>query len=817
MTQSFGRRLTLQTLEDRHLLAAVGFVAHELHRPDTPGLLGTRAADMDSDGRMDLVTAYNSDASATIVWFRNQPNGFERARPLAKAPFWFNGIAVGDIDSDGDPDVVLNGSVRDDIDNEVNTIVWFENPGSTSQPFLERPIAQHDSSFSCLASCVSIFLADLDRDGDSDLINEHGWYENVDGSGAFEPRQQIGVGDGSLVAAIDMNQDGAIDVVSKEGREIVVYENVGTNINRFERVVVASVTEVERLSEVTVHDADGDQDFDLAAFEGGTLFLFENEGTAFRKPPQTLNLDVRSFGMRGLLFVDMDGDGDQDMVLQRDGLLFENDGHGGFHDPMEIDRFRASGLADLDGDQDLDFYSQSGIYNVFWHANAGDKSIGPANYITSGHPILSMEVADFDHDGLRDVLAWGEGHLGPSGISIHRRLADQTSFMPRAISREFYSLAPLVADLNGDGFEDIVTQFSSSRISWFQNDQEGNFHNRAEIFDFGTRNYAAGDLDADGDDDLLLAGGPENDCRFDCELVLLINDDLQFQPSTVSESSPAQVLISDVDGDQDEDIVGVQADGTLTWFRNTDGRGSFVQSEFELDSGFDELHSYDTNLSAADIDGDGDDDLVLGDGKVWYWYENSDGRGDFVRRDTLDMDTGFEPTVRLADVDDDGDHDLVAAGVSSAYWLENVDGQGSFSDPIYFVKNQDFNWNRAIRGFVITDVDLDGDMDLIAGTYSGRVLWFENRPVGDSNDDGRFDSSDLVKVFQAGKYEDEITGNTTFDEGDWNLDGDFDASDLVLAFQAGHFVAAAVPPESLVGAAVDWLFARVDEAYASRA
>lgn len=60
---------------------------------------------------------------------------------------------------------------------------------------------------------------------------------------------------------------------------------------------------------------------------------------------------------------------------------------------------------------------------------------------------------------------------------------------------------------------------------------------------------------------------------------------------------------------------------------------------------------------------------------------------------------------------------------------------------------------------------------------------------GDSNFDGRFDSSDLVRVFQAGKYEDGIPNNTSFTEGDWNGDGDFTTADLVFAFQAGTYEA----------------------------
>ena len=62
---------------------------------------------------------------------------------------------------------------------------------------------------------------------------------------------------------------------------------------------------------------------------------------------------------------------------------------------------------------------------------------------------------------------------------------------------------------------------------------------------------------------------------------------------------------------------------------------------------------------------------------------------------------------------------------------------------------------------------------------------------GDSNMDGIFDSSDFVIVFQAGEYEDNTPGNSTFEEGDWNGDGDFDTTDFVFVFQLGHYSRAA--------------------------
>ena len=118
-------------------------------------------------------------------------------------------------------------------------------------------------------------------------------------------------------------------------------------------------------------------------------------------------------------------------------------------------------------------------------------------------------------------------------------------------------------------------------------------------------------------------------------------------------------------------------------------------------------------------------------------------------------------------------------------WFENIDGRGTFSDAQTFI-------NRGSTRFIISmdsDIDLDGDADFVSfgreGTFD--LAWHERRVLGDSNGDGVFDSSDLVKAFQSGEYEDHVDGNSNFDEGDWNGDGNFDSADFVAALEAGTY------------------------------
>ena len=84
-------------------------------------------------------------------------------------------------------------------------------------------------------------------------------------------------------------------------------------------------------------------------------------------------------------------------------------------------------------------------------------------------------------------------------------------------------------------------------------------------------------------------------------------------------------------------------------------------------------------------------------------------------------------------------------------------------------------------------------------SYSEEFSVFVTSAIaGDSNNDGYFNSDDMVLVFQGGEYEDDIVGNSTWAEGDWNGDGDFTSDDMVYAFQAGMYEVVTPPSRPMV-------------------
>ena len=89
----------------------------------------------------------------------------------------------------------------------------------------------------------------------------------------------------------------------------------------------------------------------------------------------------------------------------------------------------------------------------------------------------------------------------------------------------------------------------------------------------------------------------------------------------------------------------------------------------------------------------------------------------------------------------------------------------------------------------VTNADFETLMDIL-GTQPG-----------DANFDLWFDSSDLVTVFEAAEYEDDVFQNSQWITGDWNGDAEFDTSDLIYAFAWGGYeapAASAVPEPSTI-------------------
>ncbi|WP_084426926.1 T9SS type A sorting domain-containing protein [Aequorivita capsosiphonis] len=190
---------------------------------------------------------------------------------------------------------------------------------------------------------------------------------------------------------------------------------------------------------------------------------------------------------------------------------------------------------------------------------------------------------------------------------------------------------------------------------------------------------------------------------------------------------PTNVISADLDGDGDFDILYSSHDG-VWWHENLDGMGLFGIKNLIVQITEEESNS----VSASDIDGDGDLDVLSTfkdvspqqnqENRV-LWNENLDGLGNFgpLRIITL---SAYGPTdAKTADFDGDGDLDVLSTSRDKIAWYENLDGLGDFGTQQQVVSTQ-LAWPLSSY---IADFDGDGHLDIVSQSYSeGNIAWFKN-------------------------------------------------------------------------------------------
>lgn len=274
-----------------------------------------------------------------------------------------------------------------------------------------------------------------------------------------------------------------------------------------------------------------------------------------------------------------------------------------------------------------------------------------------------------------------------------------------------------------------------------------------EYFGGGTC-VAAQDLDGDTDIDFVATGCDSNYVGW-----FENNGNQQFTLHYISQNViGARVIdVSDLDSDSDFDvIVTAFAGNKITWFEN-DGFGSFTEHQVVENWPFASFvfardHVTETDF---DMDGDGDHDLIATacDNHQISWFEN-DGNQVFTEH-VLKQGWNKANYATGTDLDLDGDMDVVGtAKAGQIIWFNN-DGNENFTEVVL-----NTGWG-APNSIIAADIDGDGDIDL-AGTSCGNgdaVAWFEN----DGNEN-----------FTQHILRDQYAGARSINLGDIDQDGDVD-------------------------------------------
>lgn len=819
------KSLRLEQLEERCVLSANALSETVVQCCSTPAASVLHAVDIDGDGDNDLI-ANTFLPSKRVVLFENAGGGeFGAPVPLASTPHGVhvNSIDSGDIDGDGDADVIVGG------DN--NKVQSFINEGDGV--FVVRTILTGEANDSVVR------VADVDNDGDLDIVSAHRsggdellFHENL-GNGQFDT---FVISTDSIVTRdlefVDADRDGDLDiaVASWKQSEFAIYENLSGGDFSSKSIFAKRPSPMT----LTVADFNGDNYEDIATLssEGpGLLALHESSAGALNFSPQK-NIDAGDFGIASPQSADIDADGDVDIVA----AIKETTANGnhvyrlvwyanedvGFGSPRIIDpdvvypRFESILATDLDGDGDTDVALATGD-TVVWYDNVGVQGgFSESKYISQSPFFTPASAADFDGDGDLDLLSgdrrrhtralvWREND-GSGAFTTEHEVIDETSF------------DTLSADVDDDGDLDIVDVamvFEESRLSirGILNDGNGKFDRPLELasvpYDVNHKfdSFTALDYSGDGVVDILF--------QLENSVVLLENGagnsgSIQFhEPRTIVESAARLVdfAIADLNSDGISDVLASDyiedrpedtQDTEVKWYpRLADGSLSEARLMARINDSAGAL------LNATDVDGDGDIDVTAWvGGRSFFltsansriaWFENN-GSGDFqtpVLRDGPGANVG-PAKWDTEDIDFDGDLDIVATIVSfqesKAVYLKFN------SDKMEFGEFETFH-NRTVRradgsgmGYTIGDFDGNGLREIILGTYEGLSLFTPTATpkVGDVNLDGRVNFRDFqVLAENFGKV------NASRAEGDFDGDSMVTFTDFILL--AGNFAQASMP------------------------
>ncbi len=746
-----------------------------------PGISNPRSAvvaDLNRDGANDALYAFDdvSTGDDGIAWNENRKGvgSTTGPDPLVRwvidddVPGLYQ-VEAADLDGDGDLDVLAGQSSF----ATGRAIVVYENPSETSIPqgsWADFVVSSIGSGGAALA------VADIDRDGDLDLIgridgfpDEYGWWENQSTPGGLGGTSwsfvshSIEIASWDRAAAQDVDRDGDVDVVVMDpgsGLGLSWFDNTSGNGSTWTKRTIAAISSsVPAVFSLGDYDGDGDADA-VAGNVFNELDWYENPGPGGYASAWTATTIVDVGGtvpddLKSLHSADLDEDGDLDVLSTSwpdDRVAwYENttgDGTAWTTRDVGIGAASANAVAtgDLDEDGDVDVLaSYAGNFTtpgrVVWYDNGSihrSAAFPEAAILTNAADgAEAVWAADLDQDGDLDVLAassvdddvvWLENDGTPAG------LGDWTEHLIDGAANGARSV--VAADLNGDGHLDpIVASQVENEIGWYQNNGTGTAFTARSIGGtvVGPNSVFASDLDGDGDVDIVCSsynpflGGTPRVQWF--ENVNGIGT--SWATATISSVSyPRAVWADDVDGDGDADVLFVTSDpgaiggpGALYWYENANGDASSWVAHTIGNV------TFDTSLVTADIDRDGDVDVVSALGATFvgvadtvFWYENTAGDGSSWTRHTVARPDDFG-TVSAADLDLDGDVDIVSrVSTSSLAWHENLDGAGG-------------SWQtHETEGTIdlptsthLADLDGDGDPDLIASSRNDdSVTWFRN-------------------------------------------------------------------------------------------
>jgi FG-GAP-like repeat len=627
----------------------------------TPYTKDILVSDFDGDGWMDIVSRSlhpqpdGSHGSHLDLFFSNKSKDFTKQRIETPA---FDGTILGDIDHDGDTDIVINGA-------------WMENP---KQRNAEWKLYDYDKMWYNMSengkvnwnhNNCRLGLADFDGDGLQDIVIASGesksyplvWYRGVQNPKNQTVWQKNTIDSKSeythTVRVGDMDNDGDMDIITgalifwdeqkeptKNPHPTIVYKNNG-NGSVWEKQVLDN----EGMYSGAVGDLGADGDLDIVSpknYNMKPLSIWENK-TSDNKLPidkwQYIQVDnartkwgdyaqpewLRYFGTDAK---DINNDGFKDIVAGRYVYINPKGDMTGKWNRIDFgENLDGMLFVDADNDENPDIIAEA-LPNIYW-LEATDKSL------TNWKKIKIAEIKETDHVN-------GQGYRYVQIIEGGK---------------------PEILLNGGDGVYMIEIPTANAEAgNWKKTQISGD-----ETNDEG---MSVGDVDGDGDIDIISS---RNNGTGPKTYVWYANPSISKQKETAWKESligsvnywPDRVEVADLNGDGMLDVVGseerypgLKPDASLYIFEQQRDYGCNLFIRHTLKTTWSM-----NNLDVADVDKDGDVDIVTNEHKGTEFrtllYTNN-GKGEFSENV---IDTGHEHHLgtQFFDLDNDGDLDIIGA------------------------------------------------------------------------------------------------------------------------------------------------------------